>query len=250
MASTQAPLARIRIGTAGWSIRRDQAGPFAADGSSLTRYASVFSCVEINSSFYRPHKPETYARWAESVPEDFRFAAKLPRTITHDARLRDAEGLLDAFLPGVLMLGQRLGVLLVQLPPSLRFDAAQAEHFFGHCAAAWPGVWACEPRHASWFTAEAKALLARFAVTRVGADPALSPAAATPLPQAGLGYWRLHGSPKIYYSAYGAEALDALAADLGEAPLTEAWCIFDNTAEGEALPNALALRDRLEPVRA
>ena len=77
------------IGCAGWSIHKDVAGAFPDEGSHLERYAAVFPAVEINSSFYRPHQPQTYARWAASVPEAFRFSVKLPRSITHDARLRD-----------------------------------------------------------------------------------------------------------------------------------------------------------------
>ena len=80
-------VAEILIGTAGWSLPGAHFGLFPRDGSHLERYATRFSCVEINSSFYRPHRQETYARWAASVPENFRFAVKMPRTITHHARL-------------------------------------------------------------------------------------------------------------------------------------------------------------------
>jgi uncharacterized protein YecE (DUF72 family) len=89
----------LRIGCAGWSLRAEQAALAPSDGSHLERYARVFDAVEINSSFYRPHRPQTYARWAESVPADFRFAVKMPKAISHGKRLRDCLGELDAFQP-------------------------------------------------------------------------------------------------------------------------------------------------------
>ena len=86
MSELQSPgLGARRIGCAGWSIHKDAAAAFPVEGSHLERYARVFPAVEINSSFYRPHKPETYARWADSVPDGFRFAVKVPRAITHGA---------------------------------------------------------------------------------------------------------------------------------------------------------------------
>jgi uncharacterized protein YecE (DUF72 family) len=75
--------AAVRIGTAAWSIPREHAAPFPVAGSHLERYAAVLNAVEINSSFYRPHRTATYERWAASVPEDFHFAVKIPKAITH-----------------------------------------------------------------------------------------------------------------------------------------------------------------------
>lgn len=86
-----------RIGTAGWSIPSASAGHFPGTGSHLERYSRVLDCAEINSSFHRSHRTETYARWAASTPPDFRFAVKLPRAITHDARLRAARQPLQRF---------------------------------------------------------------------------------------------------------------------------------------------------------
>ncbi|MGK5036736.1 DUF72 domain-containing protein [Janthinobacterium sp. LB3P118] len=79
----------IYIGTAGWSLSSAAASHISLDGRPLQRYASVLTCVEINSSLSRPHQSATYARWAASVPEHFRFSVKLPRSITHEPRVRD-----------------------------------------------------------------------------------------------------------------------------------------------------------------
>ena len=156
----------IRIGTAGWSIRREQQALFGAGASHLARYATRLNAVEINSSFYRPHRRGTYERWGASVPEDFRFAVKLPRSVTHNARLRGAGDLLDAFLEQVAGLGEKLGPLLVQLPPSLAFEPQVAAEFFGGLRRKFAGTLACEPRHAGWFGSKANALLKKHHIAR------------------------------------------------------------------------------------
>lgn len=227
-----------KTGCAGWTISREAAPHFAGDGSHLERYAAVFNAVEINSSFYRPHQPETYARWAGSVPDDFRFAVKLPRSITHDQRLHDAEGALEQLAAQVGALGAKLGCLLIQLPPSLKLDTATAERVFRQLRERHDCMLACEARNGSWFGDEATALLRAYDVTRVSADPPAGepgPYVAT----TGSAYVRLHGSPRMYYSSYGEAWLREVAAWLAE---RGGWCIFDNTASGAAIMNALALR--------
>lgn len=228
------------IGCAGWSLPGSERVHFAGTGSLLERYASRFSAVEINSSFHRPHRVTTYARWSASVPADFRFSVKIPKTITHGLRLQGADILLDTFLTESAGLGDRLGCLLVQLPPSLSFELGVARAFFSALRSRTPAPVACEPRHASWFTAEAEELLIESEVARVAADPARVPAAGEPGGWPGLVYYRLHGSPRIYYSAYEEEYLDALAIRLNAAE-RPAWCIFDNTVLGAATRNALDL---------
>ena len=236
----------IRIGTAGWGIPQAVRTEFAGDGPLLTRYARVLSCVEINSSFYRPHRAATYARWAAETPDAFRFAVKLPRTVTHDARLVGVEPALDRFLDEVAGLGSKLGVLLVQLPPSLAFDARVACAFLALLRARHPGPIVCEPRHASWFDAAAGRAMREFAVSRAGADPASMPAAARPggsSTRHAVRYRRWHGSPRMYWSRYDDAWLAEQAAALDrDRAAGERWCIFDNTAAGAALENALAFR--------
>src|SRR5580704_16262713 len=122
--------AAMRIGCAGWNVPKQHMAVFSAAGSHLHRYARQFNAVEINSSFYRPHRRATYERWAATVPDDFAFAVKLPKQITHELRLAAAEAALDIFLDQASGLGTKLGPLLVQLPPSLAFDSAVAHAFF------------------------------------------------------------------------------------------------------------------------
>ncbi len=236
---------KCHIGCAGWSISKQHAALFPPAASQLERYAQRFNAVEINSSFYRPHLPATYARWAAATPDDFSFAVKLPKAITHTRRLVGATEPLERFLAEAGQLGAKLGPLLVQLPPSLAFDTHVAGAFFTLLRERFAGVVACEPRHASWFSAEAEALLSAFQVARVAADPAIVPAAAVPGGWRGLAYYRLHGSPDMYESAYSKAYLNALAQQMSllAAPV---WCIFDNTALGAAPTNALELLARLK----
>lgn len=232
------PTSTLHIGCAGWNVPRDDAPHFPIEGSHLERYAAVFNGVEINSSFYRPHQPKTYARWAACTPPGFRFAVKLPRTITHDARLKNAEALVAQFAAEAGALGGKLGVVLVQLPPSLALDTGAAGALFDLLKASFACAIACEARHATWFTAAATQLLADAGVTRVLADPVVGYQGEF-VPTAPLAYVRLHGSPRIYYSRYTPQQIADVHAWLAQQ--RAAWCILDNTAAGAAVPNALAL---------
>lgn len=233
----EARTARQRyVGTAGWSIPRSASGRCPGDGTHLQRYAQVFLCAEINSSFHRSHAPATYARWAASTPAAFRFAVKLPREITHIRQLRRSREALKRFLEESDGLGVKRGPLLVQLPPSFEFDARVVGRFFALLRSLYEGPVVCEPRHASWFEQGTK-LLTRYEVAQVAADPPCVPAAGQPGAWTGLTYYRLHGSPRKYWSAYSPGALDRLAASLRERS-GNVWCIFDNTAAGAALENA------------
>lgn len=231
----------IHLGCAGWSLSRQYADEFRLPGSHLQRYAARLDAVEINSSFYRAHLPATYARWACSVPEHFRFAVKLPRLITHELRLEGCEVALDAFLGQCRQLGDRLGCLLVQLPPSLAHDAGRDRRFFEVLREHYAGPIAVEPRHASWQAAQSMLIALRIA--QVAASPSRFAADAQPAGWPGLVYWRLHGEPRIYHSEYSQQYLQQLAERLqrSHAAGVDTWCIFDNTASGAALGNALTL---------
>ena len=240
-------MAEYRVGCAGWALTKANQAAFPAEGTHLQRYAGRLNAVEINSSFYRPHRLATYEQWAASVPATFRFAVKLPKAITHDQRLVAADVLLDVFLEDATRLGEKLGCLLVQLPPSLAYDAPTVEMFLDDLRDRYHGTVALEPRHPSWFTGDVAALLSGYRVARVAADPAPVPLAAEPGGWPELVYTRLHGSPRMYYSAYEESYLDRLAERLRDATTRarEIWCIFDNTALGAAAPNALGLLARL-----
>lgn len=209
----------------------------------MQRYASRFGAVEVNSSFHRPHRAATWARWAEAVPDDFRFAVKMRKTITHEQKLADCEGTLISFLEEIAPLGPKLAVLLVQLPPKLAFEERVADDFFALLRSLSSAQVVCEPRHATWFEAPAGALLTRHQIARVAADPAPVPAGSVPGGWTGLSYWRLHGSPQVYRSAYGESRLAGYAASIGQDRDrgNTVWCMFDNTASSAAASDALRL---------
>jgi uncharacterized protein YecE (DUF72 family) len=237
-----------KIGTAGWSVPARDAAPAEETGSHLERYARRLNAVEINSSFHRPHRAKTYARWAAATPADFRFSVKLPKTMTHERNLKDCGALLDRFAAEVAGLGDKVAVLLVQLPPKSELNKRIAGVFFRALRKRIAVPVVLEPRHASWFSPGAGAWLAAREIARVAADPVKVTLAALgagePGGWPGLVYYRWHGAPRIYYSDYDAAALAALQQRLQQSRRNgvPAWCIFDNTASGAAFGNALALR--------
>lgn len=251
----------MRVGTAGWTISRAISASFPGEGSHLQRYSQVLGCAEINSSFYRSHSIEVYQRWAAQTPAGFRFAAKLPQSITHERRLRRAREPLIRFLSEAAGLEKRLAVVLVQLPPSFAFDARPVRNFFSLLRELFDGAVVCEPRHVSWFTPAADRMLVSLQVTRAAADPARWPEAMRPGGWLGaeadgrgaVFYHRWHGSPRMYWSRYEPAWLRDRLRELSALPKRgDCWCIFDNTASGAAISNALelqALADGTKPKR-
>ena len=164
----------VRIGTAGWAIRREHTASFPGTGSHLARYAAQFNAVEITSSFHRPHRPSTYARWARETPDGFAFSVKMPRAITHRAKLTNAGAALTEFLEQCGALEDKLGCVLIQLPPSLAFTTSAAD-FFEVFRSIHDGPAAVEPRHKSWFTPEVDTQLMSHRIARVAAVSPIGP---------------------------------------------------------------------------
>jgi uncharacterized protein YecE (DUF72 family) len=231
------------LGCAGWSVPRLLADRFPAAGSHIERYAKLFGATEINSSFYRPHRPQTYARWAASVPDSFRFSVKLPKQISHELQLVSIDEPLARFASEVSALGTRLGCILIQLPPGGVFASEHADEAFAKMRKLFDCMLACEARHPSWFGDDATALLQAHAVTRVVADPPKGQPGAH-VPTTAERYVRLHGNPRVYYSSYTDAYLDEIAEHLRLHEQTQhrTWVIFDNTASGAAMANALQVR--------
>jgi uncharacterized protein YecE (DUF72 family) len=237
---------RIYIGCAGWNLAQKSSDD-AAERSQLERYASLFRSVEINTSFHRAHRRATYERWSASVPSTFRFSVKIPKAITHEKRLVDCDELLQRFLGESSGLGEKLGALLVQLPPSLEFDQGVVEGFLECLRSQYDGTVVIEPRNKTWFKPDSNRTLQRLAITRVAADPAIVPPAAEPGGYPGKVYFRLHGSPQVHYSSYTSSFLDGLAFRLRAYARAGAsvWCIFDNTIRGSSTSNAQHLMRKI-----
>jgi uncharacterized protein YecE (DUF72 family) len=238
----------LRIGTAGWTIPTAHSALAPGPGTHFERYARILNSVEINSSFYRSHRLATWQRWAASTPDDFRFSVKFPKAITHVAKLSVPAKALNPFFDEIAALGNKLGPILVQLPPSLRFDDCPAAEFFAAFRDRFTGLVALEPRHATWFSRDAEELLERHRISRVAADPSRQPnAEPSQIPKPGgwlaMAYFRLHGSPRTYYSNYDPAYLTALARVIRTLPSpTDTWVIFDNTAIGHAFTDAMVLK--------
>lgn len=164
------------------------------------------------------------------MPEGFRFSVKMPRTITHDAGLRDIAEPLARFAGEASALGEKLGAVLVQLPPKLAFDGAVAQAFFAQVQEHFRCALVCEARHPSWFADEATGLLSAAGITRVIADPPKGQPGAH-VPTTATIYARLHGAPRIYYSPYAQDYLEQLGRDMATHARAgrDVWIIFDNT---------------------
>ena len=231
-------LGRVYVGCATWAVgsANDHLLPHVP-GGNLARYATRLTAAEVNSSFHREHRHATWGRWARSVGPSFRFSVKLPKSITHERRLVDVDALLERFAAEVGVLGDKLALVLVQLPPSLTFDPETFDAFHRRLSERVRVAAVVEPRHPSWFEDEVDSFLVDRRVSRVAADPAVVSRAAEPGGWQGLRYFRLHGSPVTYRSAYQGSFLHSVAARLEPGD----WCIFDNTASGAALPNAVEL---------
>jgi uncharacterized protein YecE (DUF72 family) len=230
---------RIRVGLAGWSNPPAERFERDPDQTHLSYYAAHFSSVEINSSFYRPHRSATYARWRDETPAPFRFSVKMPRSITHESQLKRCAGEVGSFYEDIAALRPKLAAVLVQLPPSLEFNPRTVRAFFKSLPRFRGTKVVCEPRHPSWFTDAAERALEEAGVSRAAADPVRAPGAAVPGGMRRFAYFRWHGAPHLYYSKYSQERLSQFAAAVRKVRATEIWCVFDNTARYAAWDDAL-----------
>jgi uncharacterized protein YecE (DUF72 family) len=269
-------MTRIRVGISGWTYagcRGDFYPPGLPQRRELEYAAERMSSVEINGSFYSLQRPTSYAAWREQTPDDFVFAVKGGRFITHMKKLRGVEtALANFFASGVLALGPKLGPVLWQLPENLRFDADRLAGFFAqlprstyaaaelatHHDAKVPGDralttaeadrpirHALEFRSATYCTEESFALLREHDIGCVVADTA----GRWPMADAVTSdfvYVRLHGDTELYASGYGDKALEHWADRCRHwAGSGDVYVYFDNDAKGFAPYDAVSLLDRL-----
>lgn len=238
----------VLVGCAGWRLAPETRDRFPEGGTHLQRYAGVFAATEINASFYRSQRRSLYAKWAREAGAGFRFAVKMPRALTHKARLRHTDGL-DAFLEEVAGLGDQLGPLLLQLPPSLALEPTNVDAFLTSLRERFAGSVVCEPRHSSWLSATGEELLARHGVARVAADPPVTAHGAVPGGDTRLCYYRYHGSPDRFHSAYSGAFLRQQVESMIRGT-DETWCIFNNTATAAGIDNALTLQGYVQDLGA
>lgn len=223
------------IGTAAWTIPKNELESFPQEGTHLERYSKVFNAVEINTSFYKDHLPKSYAKWAAVTPEEFRFSVKLNQRFTHTCDEISMIELSDN-LEVIAHLEEKWRVLLVQFPAGKNFNEERMSKMYKIIRKRFDGIVAVEPRNLTWTAKESLALMNEYNITKVLADPEKCPG----IYMGEEKYYRLHGSPEIYRSNYTDEYLDDLHQELNAQP-SECWCIFDNTTFGHATSNALTL---------
>jgi uncharacterized protein YecE (DUF72 family) len=244
------------VGTSGWQYASWR-GRFYPRGlaqrSWLLHYAQRFACVEVNNTFYNLPSAETFKRWGEETPPDFRFVLKLSRYLTHIRRLREPEDSVRLFLERAAPLAAKTGPLLLQLPPTMRCDVGRLDD----ALTAFPRRWriAVEFRHPSWYSEEVAACLrghdAALCLTDRRGRP-LQPMWRTST----WGFVRLHEGRATPYPCYGDTALRSWAERIGAlwTPDEDVYAFFNNDPSGCAVRDAVrfsrhASRAGLRPTR-
>jgi uncharacterized protein YecE (DUF72 family) len=232
------------IGTSGWQYRdwrpakgADETGFLYPGGLAqrlwLEHYANRFATVEVNNAFYRLPERSTFEQWRSRTPADFSFAVKVSRFLTHVKRLREPAEPVARFLDRAAGLGDKLGPVLLQLPPTLRADLGLLDETLERFGGSARVV--VEPRHESWFTADCRRLLERHRAALCWADRLGRPV--TPLwVTADFGYLRLHEGRAQPWPRYGRQALDTWLDRLDG--VTEAFVFFNNDPGGAAVIDA------------
>lgn len=240
-----------RFGCSGWDYQ-EWVGPFyrSASESKLAAYARVFDTAEINSTFYRPPTKGMVHGWARYTPETFRFAAKVPQTVTHDRLLdvslgADKELLAYCDLMRPLLESGKLGPLLLQLPPRLRFSSGKLTPFFEALPPEF--TWVLEPRNRSWMDPDAfEALRAHGIAYCIVDEPLLPPALHV---TAGTAYvrWHGHGTRPWYNYRYGEEELREWVPKVRDVAsrAREVYGFFNNHFHGYAPENCLQVLEML-----
>ncbi len=238
----------LSIGTSGWQYR-DWRPPRGADQARhhlypaglpqrlwLEHFVTRFPTVEVNNAFYRLPERSTFEQWRARTPADFCFAVKMSRYLTHVKRLREPAEPVARFLDRATGLGDKLGPVLIQLPPTLRADLAALDETLAQFPAGVRVV--VEPRHDTWFTDDCRRLLERYGAALCWADRKGRPLG--PLwTTAGFGYLRLHEGRAKPWPRYGRTALKSWLERLSGIP--EAYVYFNNDPGGAAVVDAAAM---------
>jgi uncharacterized protein YecE (DUF72 family) len=238
---------RIHIGTSGWSYKHWKerfytAGVKPAD--YLRFYSQQFDCTEITASFYRMPTPETVEKWAATVPDDFRFCPKLSRYLTHIKRLREPEEPMERFFTAFSSMSKKLGPVLAQLPPNMKYDPERADHFFTLLSTRYSAhTFVLEVRHTSWLENDALDAMARHGIGLVVSQSGVG-FPYSEMVTAQIVYLRFHGPAELYASPYSEEMLREYAQRIlcWREEGHSVWAFFNNDIHGYAVQDARRLR--------
>jgi uncharacterized protein YecE (DUF72 family) len=221
---------RVRVGTSGYQYKYWRGSFYpekCKEADMLAEFAARLPTVEINNTFYRMPKPAVMEKWAATVPEDFRFAVKASRRITHIKRLKEVGEEVGDLLNTASVLGEKLAIVLFQLPPNLKCDLGRLD---GLLAALQPaGRYTLEFRHESWFTDEVFARLRDRNVALCLCDEGEGEKAVPWVSTASFGYLRLRRE------TYSAEQLAAVAKQVAAESWTDAYAYFKHEPDAPAL---------------
>ena len=244
-------MAKLRFGCSGWDYQ-EWVGPFyrSTTESKLAAYSRVFDTAEINSTFYRVPEKGMVLGWARYTHDEFRFAAKVPQTVTHDrlcdvALGADKELLAYCEIMRPLLDAGKLGPLLLQLPPRLRFNESKLREFFAILPPEF--TWALEPRNKSWMVEEAFDLLASHNLAYTIVDEPLLPPTLRVTAKTAYVRWHGHGKDPWYDYRYSDEELKAWAPKVQEvaARVHEVYGFWNNHYHGYAPENCLQVLEML-----
>jgi len=237
---------RIHIGTSGWSYKhwRDiYYPPKLASSKWLPFYAQSFSSTEINGSFYRLPSQETVIKWMEQVPKNFVFCPKMSRYLTHMKKLNDPEEPLERFFGIFEPMKKRMGPVLIQLPPILKFNYDTADYFFSLLKKQYRAYqFVVEIRHTTWLEEDSLILMTKYDIGFVISQshnefPYLEAITAKNI------YVRFHGPKELYASPYTDEMLNDFAKKFRRW-IKEGhtiWAYFNNDVYGYAIEDAKRL---------
>ena len=243
-------VSQIHVGCSGW-VYRHWRGLFYPEGLPqkrwFERYAEEFDTVEINASFYRLPLASTFEGWRNKAPPGFRYAVKVNRFITHMKKLLDCAEAADQFIALARPLGETLGPLLYQLPPSLKLDLARLENFLQRLPRDLHHVF--EFRNPAWYVPELYALLDRYGASFCVHD---MPGSKTErIAVGGTAYVRFHGGEGKYWGRYSDEGLLSWTDWIVEQSRQgrSVWCYFNNDIHGHAIEDARTLKSMVGQMR-
>ena len=242
---------KIYVGTSGWSYGMWK-GVFYPQGLKaadyLPFYAQHFSCTEINSSFYHLPRATTVEGWINKVPKQFKFCPKISRYVTHIKRLRQVDEALEKFFVTISLIKTNIGPVLIQLPPSLKFDSILANNFYELLNQYYKDyAFAIEGRHVSWLSEESLQLMQKFNIAFVISQSGVGFPYAEEITARNI-YIRFHGPVELFKSSYTAERLQYYAVKMASWRKQgyNLWAFFNNTWYNDAIENAVDLMNMIK----